>query len=78
MNVNDVYNVRGLNSYYYRNAWTTMGFRVVNNPDTDTMTVHHLSNSENNGVRTDVNNFTLNNIPHTGDWRVVVWRGCKL
>ena len=28
------------------NAWTTMGFRVVNNPDTDTMTVHHLSNSD--------------------------------
>ena len=64
LNVNDAN--FGLNSYASGNAWTTMGFRVVNNPDTDTMTVHHLSNSDPTAVRTDVNNFTLNNIPHAG------------
>ena len=64
LNVNDAN--FGLNSYASGNAWTTMGFRVVNNPDTDTMTVHHLSNSDPKAVRTDVNNFTLNNIPHAG------------
>ena len=64
LNVNDAN--FGLNSYASGNAWTTMGIRVVNNPDTDTMTVHHLSNSDPTAVRTDVNNFTLNNIPHAG------------
>ena len=64
LNVNDAN--FGLNSYASGNAWSTMGFRVVNNPDTDTMTVHHLSNSDPTAVRTDVNNFTLNNIPHAG------------
>jgi len=54
------------NSYASGNAWTTMGFRVVNNPDTDTLTVHHLSSSDPTAVRTDVNNFTINNVPHAG------------
>ena len=64
LNVNDAN--FGLSSYASGNAWTTMGIRVVNNPDTDTMTVHHLSNTDPTAVRTDVNNFTLNNIPHAG------------
>tara|TARA_B100001057_G_scaffold381721_1_gene387634 strand:- start:56 stop:1576 length:1521 start_codon:yes stop_codon:yes gene_type:complete len=54
------------NSYASGSAWTTMGFRVVNNPDTDTLTVHHLSTSDPTTVRTDVNNFTINNVPHAG------------
>ena len=64
LNVNDAN--FAMNSYASGNAWTTMGIRVVNNPDTDTMTVHHLSNTDPTAVRTDVNNFTLNNIPHAG------------
>lgn len=53
-------------SNYLNNGSTVRGIRVVNNTATDTMNVNFLSASDASAIRTDVTNYTLNNIPHAG------------
>lgn len=53
-------------STYLNNGSTVRGIRVVNNTATDTMNVNFLNANDATVVRTDVTNYTLNNIPHAG------------
>jgi len=53
-------------THYLNNQSTVKGIRVVNNTSTDTMNVNFLNPNDLTAVRTDVTNFTLNNIPHAG------------
>ena len=50
-------------SNYLNNGSTVRGIRVVNNTSTDTMNVNFLNANDESVVRTDVTNYTLNNIP---------------
>lgn len=51
---------------YLNDTSRVSGIKVVNDASTDTLTVHYISNSSNDTVRTDVTRHTITNVPHAG------------